>query len=501
MGRFLAWRASGAYDLRPLIMRIRRSKASAPKRSISTKHQVQTALVLIWILGACAPFQASPQVEPSPTLTAELAAASSSPSPSPEPTSTPSPTATQTPTPKPTQTPAPTFTPTPDLTAAAQVELIMESEQPQITARSASPDGLWQVELVRYECLPTGEDQEQAYELLRLVREEDGHEKILADQLQNCGGLGAYGLGIVHWAADSQALYYTTSAHGLPDGLAFSWYPPLFRYDLSKEETTSLRLGPLARDGVTMAYPNNQEMVLYLWDLDRGEIARFPATLPAGLPSASIYDIHWSRDGGSLIYIEAENANAGSGQARLVKLDLTSFEQQVIYEVEDGTLFWVLWDGGREIHFMVNFESRQLTLPQVEQGLERPTSLWCERPDDLDEKIVALTRLPGVADFSCIVWADDKAVDDLEGYLVELKYENSGEHFKYYAGPFGTQWILPFEIRPRLNESQEQHRRRQDLDLSVYMLRADGRQTLLGNMGLVVTDHDFLSLPTATPAP
>lgn len=403
------------------------------------------------------------------------------------------------PTPIPTRTPVPTATPAPDPVVSSQARRVMEIGQPDTLEIMTSPDGRWRAELVRYDCVAILEDEVMAYELLRLVQLDGGSETLLVDQLQNCGGLGAAGLGIVYWSADSRYLYYTESAHGQPDGDATGWYRSLFRYDLVEEETISLRWGPLAPDGVTMAYPDPEEATLILWDLERGEIARIPSSLPAGAPGAAIYGIAWAPDGGSLVYIEAGNFRPPAVNSWLVRLDFDVFEREVIYQADDAEFCCVEWQALGQIQFLEDWQPMVLALPETEPRSETPGGLWCERPDDLAEKTVDLARLPGAPESFCIVWKDS-STKEITGYRVELSYDNGNELFEYIAGLHGNQWIVPFEYRPRLDESQEQFMRRRSLSVSVYALRS-GRETLVGGMGRDVDNYEFQLLPTATSSP
>jgi sugar lactone lactonase YvrE len=280
--------------------------------------------------------------------------------------------------------------PTPDLVAVYKriTSAVMAAGSPRVIASHLSPDGGWRAELIRYDCVNEGGVDENAYEMLRLVNVEDGVERLVADQLQYCGGIGAYGLGFVYWSADSRYLYYTESAHGVPDGDATAWYRSLFRYDVLSDETIDLRWGPLAPDGVSMAYPDPRELALVIWDLDRGEIARIPSSLPPDSPGAALYGIAWSPDGKSLVYIEAENAYGSTSRSWIVQLDLATFHRQVIYQSESGTLCCVEWRIPGQIQFKVDYwEPQILKVPPMETETLQPSSLWFDRQEDLKDTL------------------------------------------------------------------------------------------------------------------
>lgn len=390
--------------------------------------------------------------------------------------------------------------PTPDWIAIEKelASAVMAATSPMVIESHLSPDGQWRAEVISYDCVDVGGVDKNAYELLRLVQIDGGVETLVADQLQYCGGIGAYGLGFVYWSPNSRYLYYTESAYGVPDGGGMAWYRSLSRFDLLSGETNDLRWGPLAPDGVTMAYPDPWELALYLWDLDRGEIARIPSSLPAGSTDAAIFGITWSPDGKSLVYIEAENADGPTGKSWLVKLDLATFDRKVIYQFDSGMLCCVEGQIPGQIQIRIDSETQLLNLPQIEHGTLMPSSLWCERPDDLVEIKVAITRLPGAPQSFCIVWLD--SIKEVTSFRVELKYKTGNELFQYIAGPQGTQWIVPFEYQPRLEESQEQFMRRHSYSVYVYALRQEG-QVLVGATATEVDNPDFLLLPTATSVP
>ncbi len=364
--------------------------------------------------------------------------------PLPSQTRTPAPAQTETPRPRPTITLRPTSTPDWYATYTQIARAVMTATPAKIIESQRSPDGKWRIELVRNDCVDVGinEGGMNAYEQLRLVKTSDGNKKTIADQLQFCEGIGAYGLGIVYWSTDSRYLYYTTCAYGVPDGGGLAWYRPLYRYEIESEAITTLDWGPLAPDGVTMAYPDERELALYLWNINKGEIARIPSSLSPNSPWPGIYDIAWSPDGKSLAYIEAENSDGIDGKSWIILLNLATFERKVIYQAESGQLGFK-WQGRDQIQLWLNNEFQNMKLPPMTGNEVYPTSLWCERPDDLAVTRVEFTHLPGALQSMCIVWEEE--ANHPSGYHVVIRDEGWREVFQYRSGPFGTQWIIPLE--------------------------------------------------------
>jgi len=458
---------------------------------------------LAWLLAAC-----TTAASMTPQIPSETQKASATITQSPSLTSTPLPSQTLTPAPSHTNTPRPsqtfTYTPTPttDWNAIYQEmkSAVMTATPAALSEVHISPDGKWRVELIQYGCVDIGADEggKNSYEQLRLVNIEDGKETIITDQLQYCEGIGAAGLGFVYWSPNSRDLYYTDSAYGVPDGGGMAWYRSLYRYKVGSGKTIALRWGPLAPDGVTMAYPDQQELVVYLWDLDEGEIARIPSSLSPSSPWPGIFGIAWSPDGKSLVYIEAENSDGIDGKSWIILLDMATFERKAIFQSESGQMCCLKWQTKDQIQYRLNNEVNNLNLPPDAGNELKPTSLWCERPDDLQQTKVAISRLPGAPQSFCIVWAE--SATPVSGYRVELKYDGSGEVFDYTAGPYGTQWIVPFEYQPLLDESQEQFISRHSYNISIFALTSAG-ESLLGATAVEVDNPDYLSLPTATPTP
>jgi hypothetical protein len=172
---------------------------------------------------------------------------------------------------------------------------------------SPSPDGRWLAEVIRYECVRTGEGQENAYEVLRLTHLVTKDRQDIAGQLQSCGGVGAVGLGQLSWSKNNRFLYYSDAAEGAPDGMCGYWQRPLFAYELETGAVFSLGQGALSPDGQKMAFwnprPEREEAQLVIWDVEEGEAGRFPTVEPGWANGP----IAWAPDGSQLAYLRGEN--------------------------------------------------------------------------------------------------------------------------------------------------------------------------------------------------
>jgi hypothetical protein len=329
-----------------------------------------------WLVSACTSFsslppQISDETSGSSATIARYPSLTSTTLPSQTPSHTPSKAFTPRPSPTSTQTTMPTSNW--QATYVAMKGAVMTATPAVLSEIHISPDGMWQVELIQFGCVNIGADEgvKNSYEQLRLVNIKDGTEMLITDQLQYCGGLGAAGLGFVYWSPNSRYLYYTESAYGVPDGGGMAWYRSLFRYDVINGATIDLRWGPLSPDGVTMAFPDQKELVLFLSNLDTGEIARIPAYLltPSQL-WPGIYDITWSADGKSIVYIEAENSEGGRGKSWIIQLNVASLDRKVIYEAEDIQLCCLIWINSSRIQFYIGSEVKFINLQSAEPGNE-----------------------------------------------------------------------------------------------------------------------------------
>jgi Tol biopolymer transport system component len=196
---------------------------------------------------------------------------------------------------------------------------------------------------VIYDCVPVGEADEFAYEQLNLIQTDDNSVVGADSQVQSCGGLGAFGLAGLFWSADSQYFYYTNAREGVPDGCGY-WSPPFLRLDVSNPAPEYLGGGTLSADGTKLATWQDHELVV--WDIDGGEMARLPATMP----ESEIGPVTWSPDGQSLVYVQVESHCPLSGMSSVVLVDLPELRQTLLLESETPTFGNAVWNDPDVLH-------------------------------------------------------------------------------------------------------------------------------------------------------
>jgi WD40 repeat protein len=258
-------------------------------------------------------------------------------------TSLPTSTETISPTNTPTQTTNPTRTPIPSPTADLAAT-VMATQTPMLYASYPSPVGMWRMDITIYDCAKTIEGNENAYEQLVLVNLISGEGQLADEQLQYCGGLGAYGFEGRYWSPDSQIFYYTSARQGVPDGCGY-WEPPLFRFNVNTLEIEDLGIGLRSPDGGKIVTWNSSEQALVIWNINDDEIARYPAFTS----NAEIGSITWSPDGQSLVYLQVDSWCPLSGKSYLVLVDISKPEQSLLLESEKPTFGSVEWDFKTEL--------------------------------------------------------------------------------------------------------------------------------------------------------
>jgi len=190
--------------------------------------------------------------------------------------------------------------------------------------------------VVIYDCITTGEIEENAYELLKLIKVAEGDEQIAAEQLQYCGGVGAFGLEGLFWSPNSQFFFYTNVREGWPGGCGY-WERGITRVDVTTFEKAYIGAGPLSPDGEKIATWQAGELVV--WHINDGEIMRFPA-----FADANTGPIAWSPDSQRLVYLQFESYCPLAGRSFVVHIDLREPKQTLVLESENPTFGEVAWN-------------------------------------------------------------------------------------------------------------------------------------------------------------
>jgi hypothetical protein len=230
---------------------------------------------------------------------------------------------------------SPTSTPT-------TLEIVIRGRQPAVKDESISPDQRWRSQVLRYECIFINPNEEMAYELLRLSDMADRTVKVIADQLQACGGLGAAGLEVITWSRNSRFLYFTDAAEGVPDGAGF-WERSMIAYDLETGEREDIGIGKLAPDKPVVAFwqllREQGEYDLLLWDLEQGEAGRF-SPVETGWYRGPIA---WSPDGSQLVFIETDKQFPPYGESLVALVLVETGEVRTLLSSSDPVIIQVEW--------------------------------------------------------------------------------------------------------------------------------------------------------------
>ena len=189
-------------------------------------------------------------------------------------------------------------TPTPEALGT-----VVASQQPRVESYP-SPDGRWVAEILVYECVQVTEEQENAYQELRLTEVATGQHSAVDSQFLFCGGLGASGLGGRSWSPDSRYFYYTNARTGVPDGCGY-FTSPYLRVDTLDLSTDYLGMGSVSPDERKLAVwregasGERVNGMLAIWDI-QGELLGI-AVLPP--PIVLPGPIAWSPDSRSVAFL------------------------------------------------------------------------------------------------------------------------------------------------------------------------------------------------------
>lgn len=209
--------------------------------------------------------------------------------------------------------------------AGAEVRSVLES-----------PDGRLRAQVLTYGCTPVEEEGEYALDELVVETIASGERWLAAEQLQACGGLGAFGLETLFWSPGSRLLYYSTAREGVPDGCGI-WLKPFSVADKLSQQTEELGGGVLSPDGRSLALWQAPDFVV--WQLDEGETARIPLAVQE-LPPGPIV---WAPDGSALAYLQFSGDCQPEPPSYLVFVSLGSRESRTLLTSSAPVLGGLEW--------------------------------------------------------------------------------------------------------------------------------------------------------------
>ena len=233
--------------------------------------------------------------------------------------------------------------PTPTLDALGTV---VASQQPRVESHP-SPDGRWIAEILVYDCVRVSEEQENAYQELRLTDVETGQPLTADSQFLSCGGLGASGLGGWFWSPDSRFFYYTNASTGVPDGCGY-FTSPYLRVDTQDLSAEYLGMGSVSPDGRKLAvwWEGNsgarENGRLAVWDI-QGELLGI-AVLPP--PIVLPGPIAWSPDSRSVAFLTSQDY-CPLALTALGRMELDMMIPVVILQSADPSFGGLSWDAAR----------------------------------------------------------------------------------------------------------------------------------------------------------
>lgn len=287
------------------------------------KHTSLWALCLCLAAASCTVVTGTP---PIPTLAPTLA----------EPTSAPA-----------TPAVAPTNTLEPAIEATAFAAAVL-STPPELVEASTAPDGKASAELWTAACGtmqgfeaygPVGHDE------IRWRATSDAEPILIAQQIRVCQGLGAFGLRVLQWSADSRYLFYTDAAQGSPDGGGCPWFGRVLRWDTVERTPVSLGNGATSPDGNWVAGVDGTDITIWSWNSDtvtRG------AVLQTGWPISAI---GWAPDGKRVLFVQSEG-NCGIGGSSVIGLFNVDTQQVTeLLRTQDPALLTFRFESVDELTF------------------------------------------------------------------------------------------------------------------------------------------------------
>lgn len=347
-----------------------------------------TALALGLAALGVAACQEAPSAALDPTPLAEASATSAAPpTPEPRPSRTPMPGATQ-------QT-------------EAAIATVVASSPPEVLAAIASSDGRWRAETVRHDCVELERDgyrEQRAYERLRVTDEDSGETWGADQQLQHCGGLGAFGLAPRRFSPGGRYLYYTSSREGAPDGCPPVWYRSLLRVDLASRDVEVVGGGVWSPDERMLASPIGAPGAvgrqLTIWGVDDPEpLSRASIGSREEARDEVLAGMRWSPSGEqvALLLGEYRCPPDGVGSGRVVVVQATTGDAREHELVSEADVAGPRWEGEGELR-LDEVEGPTWRLDLEDGAQERVAEEGSSTEEDARarEAAASQTTLPGL---------------------------------------------------------------------------------------------------------
>jgi hypothetical protein len=176
-----------------------------------------------------------------------------------------------------------------------------------------------------YPCVSI-DGEKLSYERLDIKTLESGESSLVADQLINCGGLGAFGLASLRWSDDGAFLYYTDAREGVPDGLVFGSFLTVWRLTLADSTIENLGIGQFSFDTehwVTW----DEEHIRLTSTHEEKEFSLEP-------PDLVVIKVEWLPDSAGVLYIQADIPGP-STRSTVTYIDVETQEQTVLIDTQD----------------------------------------------------------------------------------------------------------------------------------------------------------------------
>jgi hypothetical protein len=243
--------------------------------------------------------------------------------------------------------PAPTEALAPEAEATAFAAAVLVATPEQVES-SAAPDGLASAELWTAPCETVAGFESYGpvgYHEIRWRGSPNSTPELVARQIVICQGLGAGGLRVVQWSADSRYLFYTDAAQGTPDGAGCPWFGRVLRWDTTDRTSTSLGNGATSPDGNWVAGVTGGEVTIWSWNSD--EVKRSPVIEPNWPVSA----IGWAPDGRRVLFVQSDNSCGLSGSSVIGLLDSQTGAVTELLRTQDPALLNFRFESVDELTF------------------------------------------------------------------------------------------------------------------------------------------------------